>query len=73
MVEQTQTICWQQPTICLSMFNHFVGLALKGLRGVGQNISLNVSGQCSICMPPENIRKTGVFWMFSGGIEMEFT
>ena len=27
-----QTIRWQQPANCLSVFNHFVGLALKGLR-----------------------------------------
>ena len=27
-----QTIRWQQPTNCVSMFDHFVGLALKGLR-----------------------------------------
>ena len=31
MVKHTQTIRWQQPTNCLSMFEHFVGLALKGL------------------------------------------
>ena len=28
MVEQTQTICQQKPANCLSMFDHFVGLAL---------------------------------------------
>ena len=31
MVKLTQTICGQQPTNCLSVFDHFVGLALKGL------------------------------------------
>ena len=31
MVKQTQTICRQQPTNCLSVFDHFVGLALKSL------------------------------------------
>ena len=31
MVEDTQTICWKKPTNCLSMFDHFVGLALKEL------------------------------------------
>ena len=31
MVKQTQTIRRQQPTNCLSVFDHFVGLALKGL------------------------------------------
>ena len=32
MVKHTQTIRRQKPTNCLSVFNHFVGLALKGLR-----------------------------------------
>ena len=31
MVKHTQTICRQQPTNCLSVFDHFVGLPLKGL------------------------------------------
>ena len=31
MVKHIQTIRWQQPTNCLSMFEHFVGLALKEL------------------------------------------
>ena len=31
MVKHTQTICRQQPPNCLSVFDHFVGLALKGL------------------------------------------
>ena len=30
MVKYTQTIRQQQPTNCLSIFEHFVGLALKG-------------------------------------------
>ena len=33
MVKHTQTIRWQKPTNCLSVFDHFVGLALKGLKG----------------------------------------
>ena len=32
MVKQTQTIRRQQPTKYLSVFDHFVALALKGLR-----------------------------------------
>ena len=32
MVKHTQTIHRQKPTNCLSVFDHFVGLALKGLR-----------------------------------------
>ena len=31
MVKPTQTIRRQPPTKCLSVFDHFVGLALKGL------------------------------------------
>ena len=31
MVKHTQTIQRQQPTNCLSVFDHFVWLALKGL------------------------------------------
>ena len=34
MVKHTQTIRRQQPMNCLSVFEHFVGLALKGLRSV---------------------------------------
>ena len=32
MIENTQKIRRQKPTKCLSMFDHFVGLALKGLK-----------------------------------------
>ena len=32
MVKHTQTICRKLPTNCLSVFDHFVGLALKGLK-----------------------------------------
>ena len=31
MVKHTQTIRRQQPTNCLSVFDHFVGLAFKGI------------------------------------------
>ena len=31
MIKYFQTICRQQPTNCLSVFDHFVGMALKGL------------------------------------------
>ena len=33
MLKYTQTIRWQMPTNCLSVFENFVGLALKGLKG----------------------------------------
>ena len=32
MVNYTQGVRWQQPTNCLSVFDHFVKLALKGLK-----------------------------------------
>ena len=32
MVKHTKTIRRQQPTHCLSVSDHFVGLALKGLK-----------------------------------------
>ena len=37
MVKHTQTSCRQKPTNCFSMFDHFVGLALKGLSPVFLN------------------------------------
>ena len=32
MVKDTQTICRQQPTNSLTVFDHFLGLALKELK-----------------------------------------
>ena len=32
MVKHTQTIRWQQPANCLSVFDHFAGLALEELK-----------------------------------------
>ena len=32
--QNTQTVRRQQPTNCLNVFNHFVGLALKGLSSI---------------------------------------
>ena len=34
MVKHSERICRQKPTNCLSVFDHFVGLAHKGLRFV---------------------------------------
>ena len=38
MVKHTQTIRRQQLTNCLSVFAHFAGLALKGLKAMIQNL-----------------------------------
>ena len=50
MVKQTQTIRWQQPTNCLSVFDHFLGLALKGL---GRNLFQRFKK--STILPYENL------------------
>ena len=34
MVKHTHTIRWQKPTNCLSVFDHFVRLTLKGLKSL---------------------------------------
>ena len=44
MVELTQTICRQQPTNCLSVFDHFVGLAFKEL-------TQSYHGTATFCTP----------------------
>ena len=40
MIKHTQTIWRQQSTNCLSVFDHFVGLALKGLTSRGVFMAL---------------------------------
>ena len=39
MIKHTQTIRRLLPTNCLSVFDHFVGLGLKGLRKLAQDLS----------------------------------
>ena len=46
MVKNTQTICRLLPTNCLSVFNHFLGLVLKGL-----NLCLKISQHLWKCNP----------------------
>ena len=45
MVRQTQTIRRQQQTNCLSVFDHFVGLALKGLNLLKTHFLSHLSGE----------------------------
>ena len=41
MVKQThKTICREKPTNCLNVFDHFVGLTLKGLRKIVKTVQL---------------------------------
>ena len=44
MVKHTQTIRPQHQTICLSVFDHFVALGLKGFKDSKDEIILIVSG-----------------------------
>ena len=45
MVKHTQKIRWQEWTICLSVSDHLVGLALKGLililQEIGKQVNMN--------------------------------
>ena len=47
MAKHTQTICQQKATNCFSVFDHFVGLALKGIKGMREE---GVS-KISFCYP----------------------
>ena len=44
MLKHTRTIRWQMPTNCLSVFDNFVGLELKGLKGDSDAVFL-----CEFC------------------------
>ena len=49
MVKHTQTIRREQPTNCLSVFDHFVKLALKGLTvTVSVTVSVTVTVTASV-------------------------
>ena len=52
MIKHTQAIRRQQPTNYLSVFDHFVKLALKGLMAFN-------SYQANISIDLENLRKSG--------------
>ena len=49
MIKHTQTIRGQIADNCLSVFDHFVGFALKGLRTI-----LEVAGLKAICLFPHS-------------------
>ena len=42
MAKHTQAICRQQPKNCLSVFDHFVNLALKGLRVINFELTSKI-------------------------------
>ena len=45
MVKHTQTIRWQQPTRCLSVFDYFVGLAFNEFNKTSKFVFLNMGHQ----------------------------
>ena len=49
MVKHTQTIRWLFPTNCLSVFDHFVGLALKGLKILSQQTNTLSKLKIKLC------------------------
>ena len=49
MVKHTQTIRRQQPMNCLSVFDHFMGLALKGLTVLGGLAMKQLISNASTC------------------------
>ena len=57
MVKYTQTICRQKPTNYLSVFDHFVGLALIGLRNIRSNV-LRLFLKKLTLLIQENLTKT---------------
>ena len=51
MVKHTQTIRRLLPTNCLSVFDHFVGLALKGLKELYiNNVHFRITGVIHISL-----------------------
>ena len=54
--------------MCSSVFDHFVGLALKGLNSADDRISSIdlFQSNVSFLYPPQNIRKLVLFWYLQG-------
>ena len=57
MVKHTQTIRRLLPTNCLSVLDHFVGLALKSLLSNKYNNTFSASFSDSILIPLSNLKK----------------
>ena len=57
MVKYPQTIHWQQAMNCLSVFDNFVGLVLKGLRLIHFDILLAIYNDRS-----SNDRSSSIIW-----------
>ena len=55
MVKHTQTIRWLLPTNRLSVFDHSVGLALKGLRERERVNVFNIFREISVIVSIQNL------------------
>ena len=66
MTKRTQTIRWQPSTNCLSVFDHFVGLGLKGLKDVilgfysQKRVFLDEHNAASV-LAAENLKSLNIF------------
>ena len=64
MVRRTQKIRLQNPTNCLSMFDHFVGLVVKELIDINSNLSHDAMAYCKIMGQLMNDKKHGTdIWL----------
>ena len=65
MAKHIQTIRWQKPTNCLSVFDHFVGLALKGLTCFSNVLVRTIYGE-SHCLKVYNVLSKEYIWGSKG-------
>ena len=70
MVKHTQTIRRQQPTNCLSVFDHFVKLTLKGLIAKSQQWKYQNNVWNLLKVNSKNTKTTSMlsFWVFIANI-----
>ena len=69
IVKHNQKIRRQQPTNCLSVFNHFVGLAFEGLTDGNEAKKIAHPFHVNVAFLPS--LKTSENQMFLGGVKME--
>ena len=62
MVKHTQTIHRQEPTNCMSVFDNFVGLSLKGLNPLPFNTWCLLQGHTYLNKPVAKSRRWRVTW-----------
>ena len=63
MVKHTQTICRQQSTNCLSVFDNFVGFVLKGLKENLSKVFGKFIRHLTIIILQANSQRAGILMM----------